>query len=208
MSAHEQVVQSGLLVPKRRADWRLGRWTAKAALSAVLHADLSRVSVRAAPDGAPEAFVDDRPTAVSVSISHRAGVGVAAVGTGVVVGVDVELVEPRSPAFVREWFAEREQELIAAAHDIDSGHELACLLWSVKEASAKVLREGLRLDPRSASVLLADEMEADGPDGGWRRSTVSWPSEGRVVEGWWRIEGAMVFTIAGDRATGMPTLLG
>ena len=207
LSVDERGVQAGLLVPKRRADWRLGRWTAKAALSAALGGEPSDVSILAAPDGAPEAFVDGQRLSVSLSISHRAGVGLAAVSREAVVGGDLELVEPRSPAFVREWFGEREQESIAAAHATGRHHELTCLLWSVKEASAKVLREGLRLDPRSAAVTLVSDPAADSSGGPWHTSTVEWPSEGRVVPGWWRIDGPVVCAIATDRPTGMPTQL-
>ena len=198
------MVHAGLLVAKRRADWRLGRWTAKAAVAAVLHVEPAAVSIIAADDGAPEAFVGGVPSTLSVSISHRDGVGLAVVSGDLVVGGDLELVEPRSPAFVREWFDECEQESIAAASDIDRGHELACLLWSVKEASAKVLREGLRLDPRSASVVLSNDPDAGESGGPWRRSTVNWSSEERVVPGWWRIDGSMVCAIATDRAAGAP----
>ena len=111
LSARELDVQARLLVPKRRADWRLGRWTAKAALAMVLAVEPSRVSILAAEDGAPEAFVGDLPLPlpISVSISHRAGLGLVTVSRHVVVGGDLELIEPRSAAFVREWFDEREQ---------------------------------------------------------------------------------------------------
>ncbi len=204
LSADERAVQARLVVPKRRADWRLGRWTAKVALSVALHVEPSLVSILAAEDGAPEVFVGGLRQAISLSISHRAGVGLAAVGRDVVVGGDLELIEPRSPAFVSEWFGAREQESIAAARDTQRHHELTCLLWSVKEASAKVLREGLRLDPRSASVELTDDGDALDPGSPWLRSSVEWPTEGRVVPGWWRIDGSMVCTIAADRPTGTP----
>jgi 4'-phosphopantetheinyl transferase len=208
LTARERAVQDRLTIPKRRADWRLGRWAAKAALSAVLAVEPHRVSVIAAPDGAPEPFVDDLPVPNSLSISHRAGVGLAVVGTGVVVGGDLEMVEHRSAAFVREWFDEHEQASIANARVGVRRDELACLLWSVKEASAKVLREGLRLDPRSASVHLDDERLPDEPIGRWQRSTVRWASEGRVIVGWWRIDGMVVRTIAVDRAIDPPIELG
>ena len=58
LTAGERAVVAGLAVAKRRADWRLGRWTAKALLDAVLGVPLHRVEVRAADDGAPEPYVD------------------------------------------------------------------------------------------------------------------------------------------------------
>ncbi|MGB8859533.1 MAG: 4'-phosphopantetheinyl transferase superfamily protein [Ilumatobacteraceae bacterium] len=204
LSTRERTVQDRLVVPKRRADWRLGRWTAKALVAAVLDVEVVRVSIIAAPDGAPEALVDELPAPISLSISHRAGVGLAAVGEHVVVGGDLEVIEPRSPAFVREWFGEHEQALIAEIRDPRRRDELTCLLWSVKEASAKVLREGLRLDPRGASVVLDDDRVPDEPSGHWQRSTVRWATEGRVVSGWWRVDGSFVRAIAGDRPTDVP----
>ena len=140
LSARELDVQARLLVPKRRADWRLGRWTAKAALAMVL------------------------------------------------------AVEP-------------EQVSIAAARDVDRHDELTCLLWSVKEASAKVLREGLRLDPRSAAVVLESDEVADELGRRWRRTTVRWPTEDRVVTGWCRLDGSFVDAIAGARLTSVPVEL-
>ena len=59
LSEAECRLQARFVVPKRLADWRLGRWTAKAALAAMLEVDHRRVAVAVAPDGAPEALLDD-----------------------------------------------------------------------------------------------------------------------------------------------------
>src|SRR5689334_12734251 len=75
----ERAVLATLHVAKRRADWRLGRWTAKAALGAWLQVEPARLQVLAASDGAPEAWLDGVPVGVSVSLSHRAGRALAAV---------------------------------------------------------------------------------------------------------------------------------
>jgi hypothetical protein len=50
-----------LKVAARRADWRLGRWTAKLATAACLRVPAAMVELRAAPDGAPEALVGSAP---------------------------------------------------------------------------------------------------------------------------------------------------
>ena len=69
------------------------------------------------------------------------------------VGCDLELVEPRSALFVRDYFTAAERERVAAApareHD-----ELANLIWCAKESALKVLRTGLRRDTRSVEVEL------------------------------------------------------
>ena len=66
-------------------------------------------------------------------------------------GCDLELIEPRSRAFVNDWLAPAERALVAAA---GAGRRdlVANLLWTGKEAAAKVRREGLRLDVRDAVV--------------------------------------------------------
>ncbi|MGZ6641917.1 MAG: hypothetical protein ACXVFT_08780 [Solirubrobacteraceae bacterium] len=68
-----------LRLAKRRDDWRLGRWTAKAAVAAWLGVGAERIEVLAAADGAPDAWLDGAPVPVSLSLSHRAGRALAAV---------------------------------------------------------------------------------------------------------------------------------
>ena len=59
--------------------------------------------------------MDGERAPVSVSLSHRAGRALAVVAHApAVVGCDLERVEPRSGAFVREWLAPAEQGLLAA----------------------------------------------------------------------------------------------
>ena len=62
LNASEAACLNALRFPKRCADWRLGRWTAKRALSVYLKApgdpqSLADIEIRAAASGAPEAFV-------------------------------------------------------------------------------------------------------------------------------------------------------
>ena len=129
----------------------------------------SRCSRRA--DGAPEAWLDGRRCPVSISLSHRAGRALAAVArrADAVMGCDLELIEPRSGAFVREWLAPAEQRLVG---DRDGRERalLANLIWTAKEAAAKVRREGLRLDVRHAVVTLGGE-SGDAGGGGSCGST-------------------------------------
>src|SRR3954454_12181450 len=77
LGPRERAVLGGLCVAKRREDWRLGRWTAKAALAAWLGATPERIEVVAADDGAPEAWLDGARAPVSVSLSHRSGLALA-----------------------------------------------------------------------------------------------------------------------------------
>lgn len=201
LSERERRVLAGLRVEKRAADWRLGRWTAKAAVGAWLGIPAARIEILAAPDGAPEAWLDGSQAPVSVSLSHRAGRSLAAVtGAPAVIGCDLELVEPRSPAFVRDWLAPAEQTLLRAL-DPPQRDRVANLMWSAKEAAAKVRREGLRLDVGSASVE-APDVAAPAP--AWRPLRIRWRDEGGDTAGWWRDEPGWVLTIAGDPRPEVP----
>jgi 4'-phosphopantetheinyl transferase len=193
LSAREQTVLAGLRIAKRRDDWRLGRWTAKRAVAAWLGVFADRVEILAAHDGAPEAYVDGAQAAVSVSLSHRAGHAIAVVAdTPAVVGCDLELIEPRSDAFVREWLTDGEDATLTPL--------TANLLWTAKEAAAKVRREGLRLDVRHAAV------EPDARGAGWRPLSVVW-ADGTRTLGWWRDASGFVMTIAGAPAPARPRRL-
>jgi len=160
LDEHERATLDGLTIPKRRAEWLLGRWTAKRAVGAFLQADPAGVSIRAAPDGAPEALLDGRPGACVVSITHRSGVAACAVAAGgVSLGCDLELVEPRSEGFVADYLTESERALVEAS-GATGLTVTANLLWSAKEAVLKAARTGLRADARDVEVRPA--ADADG----------------------------------------------
>jgi 4'-phosphopantetheinyl transferase len=200
----EVEVLAGLSFEKRRADWRLGRYAAKAAVAARLGVSPARVDIAAAPDGAPEVRLDRRPASASLSLSHRAGRALAVVGdTGTALGCDLELIEPRSRAFVTDWLAPAEQALVGDAGAV--GRDLvANLLWTAKEAAAKVRREGLRLDVRGA-VATPDDL--DSTTTGWRRIKITWADGSGRVAGWWRAEPGWVMVIAGEPPPGAPRAL-
>lgn len=203
LSARERGAAVRLRVARRRRDWRLGRFTAKAAVGALLSVAPERVEILAASDGAPEAWIDAERLPVSVSISHRAGRALAvAAHAPQVIGCDLERVEPRSGAFVREWLAPAEQGLLAA-HAAAERDLMANLVWTAKEAGAKVRREGLRLDVRRAVVAPA---EASAECDGWHELTVSWADRRAPTAGWWRTERGWVMTIAGEPAPSLPPL--
>ena len=201
LSARERRAAAAMRVQRRLFDWRLGRWTAKAAVAQLVGVAPERVEILAAPDGAPEAWVDGERAPVSVSLSHRAGLALAVVERApAVVGCDLERIEPRSGAFVREWLAPAEQGLLAAHAEADRAR-LTNLVWTAKEAAAKVRREGLRLDIRSAVVAPAGAAAADGA---WRALRVDWGAGRPPTTGWWRAQDGWVMTIAGEPPPGRP----
>jgi 4'-phosphopantetheinyl transferase len=197
LTTSERVVLAGLAVAKRRADWRLGRWTAKSLFVAALGVPVQRVEVRAAADGAPDAFVDGAALGWSLSLSHRDGVAVAAIAPGPTrVGIDLETLETRSDAFVREWLSADEQATLASDGPARDRQVLCC--WTGKEASAKVLREGLRLDVRQAAVTAGPASAT------WSPLDVRWRAEGITHHGWWKHENGTVIAVVTDPPTDPP----
>jgi 4'-phosphopantetheinyl transferase len=208
LSAGEAARLSAMRFPKRRADWKLGRWTAKRALAACLNlpADLrslARLEIRSAPSGAPEAFLGDGPAPVTFSISHRAGWAACAVaGPEAALGCDLEVVEPRSDAFAADYFTVEEQELLAQASPADR-FQLLALLWSGKESALKALRVGLRLDTRCVAVNpFAGQVSGDSD---WCPLCVHY--NGQVLHGWWRPTGNLVRTMVAAPAPATPHTL-
>lgn len=206
MSADEAAVWAEMRFPKRRSEWRLGRWTAKRALVACLGdagASPAALSIRAAADGAPEVFRENRPASLTLSISHRGGVAFCAVAPeGVALGCDLEKIEPRSKAFVVDYFTPGEQALVAAAA-VEDRSTLANLIWSAKESALKALREGLRLDTRRVDVQLSAYRRS----GIWRPMRVVYAEGEQVFEGWYRVGEGHVWTLTARPAPGCPVLL-
>ena len=159
LSGNEIILLEGLHIAKRRADWRLGRWTAKCAVAAYLKlrvppACMAEIEISARPSGAPRVMLATGPAPAEISLSHRGGIAMCAVaGQDAAIGCDLEIVETHSPAFIRDYFTDEEQMEIARA-PASGQPSLVAALWSAKESALKALQEGLRLDTRTASVRL------------------------------------------------------
>jgi 4'-phosphopantetheinyl transferase len=229
LSANEAIRLSSMRFAKRRADWQLGRWTAKRALVAYLKLPaqphiLANIEIRAAPSGAPEIFFGCRRAAVRISLSHRAGRGMCAIApVDTALGCDLELIEPRSDAFVADYFSAEEQALVerstAAARP-----GLLALLWSAKESVLKLLRTGLRLDTRCVTVSFLDtpQLSREEEEQSLEDTTFSVPlpfgrsrwhalrvgnSNGEIFHGWWQRSGDLLRTLVAAPAPDPPILL-
>lgn len=205
LSAGEHSRLSSLRFAKRRTDWRLGRWTAKRALASCLELptdshSLQAVEIRALPSGAPEVFLFKQRANVSVSLSHRAGHGLCVVALSeAALGCDLELVEPREPSFVTDFFTTNEQELLNEV-SADQHSMLATLMWSAKESALKAMRVGLRLDTASLEVSFAHDALEPREHAGHDDRAVWCPlsvrcREGQILRGWWRCANDMVRTV-------------
>ena len=208
LGGREMEVLSQLRIPKRRADWRLGRWTAKIALATRHqmprhHEALAGIQIVAAASGAPE--VTDPRLRSAISLSHSGAVAACAVAdAGTDLGCDVEAVTPRSPAFLEDYFTPAEQHLAArSSGEVRCG--LVTLMWSAKESTLKALRCGLRADTRSVCTIAIGN--AGITAAGWQ-PLVTIHESGRSFSGWWRQAGGLIHTVvaggAGAGETGFP----
>lgn len=214
LSASEIFSLGRLRFVKRRNDWRLGRWTAKRALAACLNLpcdllSLANIEIRAAASGAPEAFLFNQTAPVTISLSHRAGIAMCVVALpGPGIGCDLEMIEPRSNAFIADYFTAHEQAIVERIL-AEERPLLVTLLWSAKESALKALHVGLRLDTNCMDVTLGDKLPPHAeqsrqdlplipiahvdPDG-WRPLHVRYSGE-QVFCGWWRHTDHMVRTV-------------
>jgi 4'-phosphopantetheinyl transferase len=184
---------------KRRTEYLLRRFAGKSAVASVagLDADpatLGRIAVLNRPTGAPYVQVDGADLGLDISLTDRAGWAVCLVAPDLgAVGVDLEIVEPRSAGFVRDFLTPAEQELVAAVAAPDGWDAAANLVWSAKESALKVLRTGLRADTRTVEVTIAEPAAIGPVEAGWQRLTVARGAE--HFPGWWRRDGAFLLTV-------------
>ena len=193
LTAGERAQLARFRFAKRRDEWRLGRWTAKQAVSLHLRhsrdfAGFSQLEIRAAPDGAPEIFMGDQPAPVSLSISHSAGRSLCAVGTReAAVGCDVDKIEPHDLSIVLDYFTADERTRIEQAL-VDDRPLYVMLIWCAKESALKSLRQGLRRDTRSVIVSFAEAADKVL----WNPLTVRCLESSRSFHGWWRVHAGFI----------------
>ena len=222
LSGAERELAGALRFEPRRRDWLRGRRAAKEAIARVLRErwgaapPLADIAVEPGPGGAPGArlareaaaaggFAPGQRLPVAVSISHRAGavfcVAAAADEVAGLLGADLELLEPRSAAFLSDFLSDEERAACAAPGR--AAQSMASVVWGAKEAVLKALRLGLTVDTRSLVCLPGD---APAPEAGlladgevWRtcRLLKSPPGAGSVAMAClWRTRGPFVQTLA------------
>jgi 4'-phosphopantetheinyl transferase len=207
---------------KRRSDWLQGRYTAKSLVASALEGRgkgperLRSIEIVPEPSGAPVArdTVSAAELPVSVSLSHSAGRSLAALlftdvpeGKGCTMGTDLELVEPRSDGFIRDFLTDAERAEVTTVPAPERASR-ASGIWSAKEAVLKALRLGLTVDTWKVECLLEPREAPDpgalvpaGPS--WRRFGVRFapeilPAGEREARflGFWREEDGFVLTLA------------
>ena len=188
-----------LQIPKRRSDWRLGRWTAKIAVASALQSPIDCTTLRSivimpASTGEPVVRITARSSAVTISISHRNSLAICSVALGsIALGCDLELVEPKSSAFIADYFTLDEQDLVNGS-DPTAQPFLASLLWSAKESALKALHVGLRADTRSVVVDVSKLHGLAPTNGSWHELLVC-SSDATEFRGWWRCANGVLRSI-------------
>lgn len=200
LSDAEAATLTTLNVLKRRRDWLVGRWTAKALLQQQLNGigqpvTPAQIVVDNDPDGAPFAALDvdgaAQRLAWSLSISHSHGLAFCAIhpatdaATCFAVGADVEFIEAREENFVRDYFTPDEMACVARAQPAQRA-AVVTAIWSAKEAVLKALRTGLRLDTRTIECIVPLQLPSRDE---WSSFAIAVPehvSPGASWSGWWR----------------------
>ena len=205
LGTREKAFLAGLRFPKRRDDWRLGRWTAKLAVCGTIfpqyvHA-LPALQILQSSDGSPEVFVGADRADCSISLSHSAGAGLCVVAPApITLGCDLESMEPRDRELIADHFTADEKERVKGA-STEEGILLANLIWSAKESALKALREGMRRDTRSVEVTSLDLGDSEAS---WKPLLVSCRETGRIFRGWWFVANDLVRTVVTDPPGGPP----
>ena len=210
LSPHERAHLASIRFTKRRDEYVTRRWTTKQAIATVLDIErspqaLSRIEIRHRESGAPYVQLDGAKADVDVSMSDRSGWAVCLVGppgtmASGTVGVDLEVVEPRTARFVADYFTPAERAYVGTLPS-DRHDEAANLIWSAKEAALKVQQVGLRVDTRTVEVDITGDHRVDG----WSAMTVT--GHESQMPGWWRRCGVFLLTIAFSQPADPPQLL-
>jgi len=194
LSKEERKIFDTFRFPKRRGDWRLGRWTAKRAICSFQNLDdavLPLLEIRAAENGAPEAFFRGEPANVTISISHSKDRGFClASPRSLDAGCDLEWIEPREFNFAPDYFTDEEVGFVVREADRKAMAET--LIWSAKESALKVIRKGLTLDTRSVVI----RPEVAGPEDSWQRWAGESRESSKIFHGLWRSANGFIYTLA------------
>ena len=194
LSAPERERLAAMRFPRRRRDFRLGRWTAKQtivrAFPELCREPFDAFDVRPDSRGAPHALHREKALPCTLSLSHRAGIALCAIaGPDVRLGCDLEWIEPRTAAFEDSFLAPTERSWLAA-RPASARATGANLLWSAKESAVKSLGIGLDVDARAVRIRVSDRTP--------RSFRVRMPDAGPELAGRWGIRDGWVWTLAGD----------
>jgi phosphopantetheinyl transferase len=156
---HEKVEYARFTIPKRKAEWVGSRLAVKRLVQAcvpeIAEFPISQIQILKEPSGGPYIEIEGWGRLPGwLSLSHSQGFVLAAYSPeDISFGVDLEIIEPRSIQFVRDFFTEKEVQQ-ALAGDADQNSMVTTIIWSAKEAVLKAISTGLRIDTRKIEINL------------------------------------------------------
>ncbi len=203
LSPSERQFLAGLRFEKRRNDWLLGRRAAKtlaAGLPEFQGQPLAQIEIRTRLEGAPYICLPDGNCPPhSLSLSHSSDLALCALtlAPGLMIGADLEKVEPRLQGFIEDYFTPEEQAIVRAAAP-ERRDRIITLGWSLKEAMLKALGVGLRWDTRKVEVNGLKLDTAADAENTWKAIQVR--DHGQEPRGWsacWTERNGFVLAAAG-----------
>jgi len=194
--------------PKRRKEWLQGRLASKKLLTLAVPflagASWDTITIANQPEGAPFVEFQGQRLPLTLSISHREGMAVAAVSEtpGIRLGIDLEWVEPHPESFYQDFFTPFEQDMQNRANP-ERRAWLGTLIWSAKEAVLKALGTGLRLDTRTIEILDYAPTWVDG----WGQIKLRIANDSRCNwQGFWLEYGNYLITMAVEGTKNRPVI--
>ncbi|NTE01282.1 4'-phosphopantetheinyl transferase superfamily protein [Agrobacterium tumefaciens] len=141
------------LLPNKRKTWMISRVAAKDAVRNLLNTQKQQpcypITFEIYSDEFRKPYVKGSLTeGIQISIAHKGTDAVGIARFDQAVGIDIETIEERSPAFFDLVFNDHELELLAQKDKT----EWATRFWVAKEAYGKFLGKGLQGNPKAYTV--------------------------------------------------------
>jgi len=145
------------LLPNKRRTWMISRVAVKDAVRNLLNTQKQQacypITFEIYSDEFRKPYVKGGLTeGIQVSIAHKGTDAVAIARLNEAVGIDIELIEARSPAFFDLVFSDIEMLLLEGRDKT----EWATRFWVAKEAYGKYLGKGLQGNPKAYTVSAVD----------------------------------------------------
>jgi len=209
MHPSEKLFLKSLKFPKRRSDWTLGRFTVKTLLQESILGDLElkdfyilpgekRAPVLHVPQGVSNARrpSNARGTSITVSISHSHQKTFCITSDNHQnIGCDLELIEDRSPNFLKDYFTKKEHSLFEDLWKkyLDSKTYFT-LCWSAKEAVMKATRLGMSLHPKKIQLKNVEIEDAE-----WNKIEILNLKTDQNYYGYWKENDGMIYVYLSDQ---------
>jgi 4'-phosphopantetheinyl transferase len=206
LSENERALLQKMKFPKRRGEWRLGRLTAKRLVASYLKTshgeqyNFPEIEIFPSASGAPKALLRSKSPSFGISISHRVDIGFCVLQPQKLpIGCDLEIIELRSHAFIRDYFTTNEYSRVMAARKRDQAL-FANLIWSAKESVLKSIEQGLKSDTRNVEINIESLQSSKQ----WKRLSAVSVESRQDFYGWWRLDGSYILTVFSAEPTEEP----